>query len=264
MTAANQGETRYRHIGEVIQLQMYHHYKYQRATKHLRDLYEAYRAGSLEDAEKAICRIKVINSRIRELNEENRLSIEFGIIDYGSFLYGWEGRQGTAYMKRGLEDLCRRKRYVKGWSCLPPQHDFRYFEEPISYPGQHQPVIWDILSPWLQVLWNLHKNCLHQPFIGDCELQILDYAKNGGFSVHCDRIRHHYHALRTLFVALKEMAFFLKRWQMRQDAAFSACEYGIRREEMRRVCEFEGLPIAWIPDKIAIEGQGYTKVRISG
>ncbi|GCB20431.1 hypothetical protein AAWM_03316 [Aspergillus awamori] len=262
--AATNKERGYREIRDVVQLRLYHHHKYQRATKHLRDLYEAHKDGLLERAKHAISEIEVINSRIRILNEENSLPTDLGTIDYGTFLYAWDEERGRYYTKVVLEEFCQRKRYVKGWSTLPPRDDFRFFEEPISSPGEGRPPIWDILSSWLMLFWNLCKHNQEQFLASDCQMQLLNYVKNGGFSLHCNGIRYRHHALCTVVVCLREMSEYLNNWKMKQQSTFSAFEYGIRREDIRRICEFEGLPIGWIPNNIDVEGQGQTKVRIKG
>jgi hypothetical protein len=224
------------------QLHMYHIYKHQRATQYLEELYQAHtnKPTNKEKSLAAIQQIEAINLRIRQLNKEHSLPDTLGVIDYGVFIYGWGQKKGRILLTQQFEDLCRRKQYMKGWSCLPPSQDYKYF----SSSSELSRVLWDVLHPWYQLVWSLLKQ--QRPklkFIDDVEAILLSYVDESS-SADLNPSVCHFDALGALLL-LHEMSRLLGEVQDEQDSAHLASAYDDIREELRRMCEFEGFPSEW-------------------
>ncbi|KAI9036321.1 uncharacterized protein KD926_002085 [Aspergillus affinis] len=228
---------------EPQQLQWFHKYKHQRATLHLIDLYGACLVDSTEPdkAETAVKHLKIINSRIQFLNHELGLPSDLGVIDYGVFQHSWELKQDRQVVEQGLKRYCATKRYMQGWSNMPPTHDYSYFPEP-EEPDNDE---WDILVPWLRLIWALLKKRprleAQLVLLDDIEGMLLEYLGDPGEDLSvspCDAL--------TAIISLHEMSR-LAPYDAGSETGISIQDYEIERENLRRMCEFQGFPCTWIP-----------------
>lgn len=229
---------------------MYHRYKHQRATQHLVDLYEADRNNTddkhAEQARSAIRQIESINSRIRELNKEFGLPVDLGVIDYGAFIYGWNQKGDRDVLKEQLERFCERKQYMRGWSRLPPVHDYEY---PVPQDKQrHEP--WDAVVHWLSLIWTLLRQHSKLEIIDELEEMLLRYIGNEQSSAMSMSSDCQFDVLGAL-VSLHEMSRLLDLTGIRACPSNTEWAYEHERQQLRCMCEFNGCPSEWIPAALA-------------
>ncbi|GMG48119.1 unnamed protein product [Aspergillus oryzae var. brunneus] len=230
------------HTSKSHPLQIFHRYNHQRATQHLIELYEAYTSDPTDEQKLlvAIEKIDSINSRIRDLNEESQLPLDSGVIDYGVFIYGWE-RNKTDNSKQQLEVLCRRNQYMKGWSCIPPHHDYGYFDY------ENNKTLSVILPLWLQLVWALLKK-KQLDFVDDVEVTLLSHASSEACSLQPVCLD-----IPTVLSLLHQMGRLLDKGKKKQNCVRIASEYEDTRETIRRMFKFEGFQTGWIPSSMEEE-----------
>lgn len=223
---------------------MYHRYKHQRATKHIIELYEASfvdRVAEAESVQKAMAassQLDNLNSRIRQLNKESNLPDDLGVIEYGAFLYGWRQMRDGRISPDMLESFCKQKQYMKGWSCLPPRHEYGYF--PIQTRQWNKE--WDIITHWLSLIWCMLRWNLSLELIDQLENTLLGYVSNINSIIED---RKHTDTLSVLF-SLHKMKRCLNTGAD-QVALDLAREYKEEREKLRSMCAFHGYPSEWLP-----------------
>ncbi|KAA8641426.1 hypothetical protein EYZ11_010928 [Aspergillus tanneri] len=237
---------------QSVQLQMYHRYKHQRATKHLIDLYEALETDYLDleeqvkKSELAISHIEGINSRIKECNREQNLPHTLGVIDYGAFLYGWEQKKDRALIRSDLTEFCKRKQYMKGWSCIPPSHNYEYFPP----TKDHGAGRWDVLTHWLSLIWSLLKQPSQLELVDDLESKLQCYVSDA--EPITDEPTCYFDALSVL-ISLHEMNRLLVEHSVARTPNEIADNYEREREQLRRMCELQGIQRDWVPADITVE-----------
>lgn len=216
----------------------YHWYKHQRATKHIIELYEAYFAetDSVQKAAIACSQLDKLNFRIRELNKEFNLADDLGLIHYGAFLYGWRQTRDGNVSPNALEDFCKRKPYMKGWSCLPPRHRYDYF----LTQSQKETKEWDNIIPLLSLFWRMLK--------WDQSLVWVDQLENAllGYIGKANCIERDYKLdISLILSALRKISGCL--------SAKTDIGYEKERETLRSICVFHGFPSEWIPQNFSAE-----------